>query len=206
MDFPGTLHVAWNHFFEYCLDICKSISYHGFKRIILVNGHGSNTPLLEFVGRRAIMETDALLSWFMWWNLLRVDLGFIESFRESSFPGGAGHAGEVETSVYLHLCREKVQMDKAVDRNAWYNAYGASGYQWSDAFGSGPVTCFEWINTFSEDGVFGDATKGTAEKGGRIFEEAVRRLVEYVDLFQNQSKRDRKDYHETPPTHDLPQA
>ena len=45
----------------------------------------------------------------MWWNLLRVDPNFIASFRESVFPGGSGHACEVETSVYLHLAGDKVQ-------------------------------------------------------------------------------------------------
>lgn len=206
MDFPGTMHVAYDHFVEYCLDVCKCFSYHGFKRIIIVNGHGSNTPLLEFVGRRTILETDALVAWFMWWNLLRTDSKFVDSFRESVFPGGAGHAGEVETAVYLHLCGEKAQMDKAVDEIAWFNKNGATGFQWGDAFGAGPVTVFEWTSTFCENGVFGQATLGTAEKGKKIFEEAVTRLVEFAAEFQQRPHRARIDHHEKKPTSPLPEA
>ncbi len=206
MDFPGTMHVAYDHFVEYCLDVCKCFSYHGFKRIIIVNGHGSNTPLLEFVGRRTILETDALVASFMWWSLLRVDPDFVDSFRESVYPGGAGHAGEVETSMYLHLCPEKAQMEKAVDEIAWYNKGGATGYQWGDAFGAGPVTLVEWTSTFTEQGVFGQATLSTAEKGRKIFEEAVKRLLEFTTEFKDRPNRPRVDHHATPPTSPLPEA
>src|SRR3990172_4707223 len=57
MDFPGTINIQYNHFTEYCLDITKSLAYHGFKKMILVNGHGSNGPLAEMVGRRTNLET-----------------------------------------------------------------------------------------------------------------------------------------------------
>lgn len=206
MDFPGTLHVAYDHFVEFCLDVCKSFSYHGFKRIIIVNGHGSNTQLVEFAGRRTILETDALVASFMWWSLLRVDPDFINSFRESVFPGGAGHAGEVETSVYLHLFGEKVQMDKAEDEIVWYNKKGATGYQWGDAFGAGPVTIVEWASTFMKKGVFGQPSLATAEKGKKIFEEAVKRLIEFTTEFQQRPLRPRVDHHDKPPTSSLPEA
>jgi creatinine amidohydrolase len=206
MDFPGTMHVASDHFIEYCLDVVKSFVYHGFKRVIIVNGHGSNTPLLEFVGRRAILETDALVASFMWWNLLRVDPGFIGSVRESVFPGGAGHACEIETSMYLHLAPEKVQMDKAEDYIAWYNRDGAQGYQWGDAFGAGPVTLVEYTSTFVESGIFGQAKLATADKGRRIFEETVTRLVEFATQFRDRPDRPRVDHHRRPPTSPLPEA
>jgi len=206
MDFPGTMHVAYDHFIEYCLDVCKCFSYHGFKRIVIINAHGSNSPLLDFVSRKTVLETDALVAWFMWWNMLSMDPDFIDSFRESVFPGGAGHAGEVETAMYLHLCGEKAQMDKAEDQIAWYNKDGATGFQWGDAFGAGPVNLFEWTSTFCENGVFGQSTLGTAEKGKRIFEETVTRVVEFVTEFQTRPGRPRVDYHDTPPTSPLPKA
>ena len=206
MDYPGTMHVAYDHFIEYCLDVCKGFVYHGFKRVVIVNGHGSNTPLLEFVARRLILETDAIATTFMWWNLLRVDPAFIDSFRESVYPGGTGHACEVETSVYLHLHPDKVQMDKARDHIAWYNREGAKGYQWGDAFGAGPVTIWEWASTYLEDGVFGQPTLATADKGRRILDEAANRVVEFVTEFQKRPYRPRVDHHAKPPTSPLPQA
>jgi creatinine amidohydrolase len=206
MDYPGTMHAAYDHFIEYCLDVCKSFVYHGFKRLIIVNGHGSNTPLLEFVGRRVILETDALAASFMWWNLLGLDPNFIASFRESTFPGGAGHACEVETSMVLHLAPEKAQMDKAEDYIAWYNRQGATGFQWADAFGAGPVTLVDWTSAFLENGVFGQPTLATAEKGQRIMAEVAQRLVEFVSEFQQRPDRPRVDHHRHPPTSPLPHA
>jgi len=206
LDYPGTVHVGHQPYLEFCLGVCKSFAYHGFKRIVIVNGHGGNSALLEFVGRRAILETDALVASFMWWNMLRVDPNFVSSFRESVFPGGAGHACEIETSVYLHLAGDKVQMDKAKDHIAWYNRQGTTSFQWGDAFGSGPVNLVEWTSTFVEDGIFGQPTLATAEKGRRIFNEAVTRLVQFVEEFQMRPTRQRVDHHSTPPTSPLPEA
>jgi len=205
LDFPGTMHVGHNHLLGYCLDICKSFAYHGFKRIIIVNGHGGNSAVLELVSRRAILETDALVASFMWLNLLGRDPKFIPSVRESLFPGGTGHACEVETALYLHLASEKVQMDKATDHIAWYNREGTDSYQWGDLFGGGPVPIFEWSSTFLDDGIFGQATLATAEKGRIIFEETVKHLVRFADEFQNRPSRPRIDHHTTKPTSPLPE-
>ncbi len=206
MDYPGTIHVGYETFIRFCADVCKSFAYHGFKRIVIVNGHGSNTPLLEFAGRKTTLETDAVVAWFMWWNLLNVNPDFISSFRESVFPGGAGHAGEVETSVYLHLAGEKVQMEKATDHISWYNQKGATGFQWGDAFANGPVGTFEWTSTFADNGVFGQPSLASADKGKRIFEETVNRLLEFVAEFQKRKVRSRTDHHTTPPSSTLPEV
>ncbi len=44
MDFPGTINNDFEHFMHHVLDITRSLAYHGFKKIILLNGHGSNMP------------------------------------------------------------------------------------------------------------------------------------------------------------------
>src|SRR5688572_21557109 len=111
MDFPGTINIHYQHFIEHVLDICKSLAYHGFKKIFLLNGHGSNMPNLDLVARRANLETDAECAFAAWWMLLTVDPSFLPSWRESEFPGGIAHACELETSVYLHLCPEDVRKD-----------------------------------------------------------------------------------------------
>ena len=38
MDFPGSINIHYEHFIQYVLDICKSLAYHGFKKMILING------------------------------------------------------------------------------------------------------------------------------------------------------------------------
>jgi creatinine amidohydrolase/Fe(II)-dependent formamide hydrolase-like protein len=97
-------------------------------------------------------------------------------------------------------------MGRAKDYIAWYNHKGATGFQWADAFGSGPVTLVEWTSTFVEEGVFGQPTLATAEKGQRIFEEAASRLVQFVEEFQDRVPRPRVDHHAHPPTSPLPKV
>src|ERR1700734_1640229 len=46
MDFPGTINTHFEHFMDGVLDIVKSLAYHGFKKIILLNGHGSTWSLV----------------------------------------------------------------------------------------------------------------------------------------------------------------
>src|SRR6266516_860537 len=42
MDLPCMINYDFEHFIHHVLDIPKSLAYHGFKKIILLNGHGSN--------------------------------------------------------------------------------------------------------------------------------------------------------------------
>ena len=38
MDFPGTINSDFENFMHHVLDITKSLAYHGFKKIVLLNG------------------------------------------------------------------------------------------------------------------------------------------------------------------------
>src|SRR5262249_22021207 len=59
MDFPGTINTHFETFIHQVLDVTKSLAYHGFKKIVLLNGHGSNMPNLDLVARRTNLETAA---------------------------------------------------------------------------------------------------------------------------------------------------
>ena len=122
MDFPGTINNDFEHFMHHVLDITKSLAYHGFKKIALVNGHGSNMPNLDLVARRTNLETDAECAVVAWWNLLAVDPDFLPRWRESKFPGGCSHACELETSMYLYLDGDNVRKDKIESGVISYNA------------------------------------------------------------------------------------
>ena len=97
MDFPGTINTHYETFIKQVLDITRSLAYHGFKKIILLNGHGSNMPNLDLAARRTNLETDAECILVAWWHLLTVDPEFLPSWRESVYPGGFSHACELET-------------------------------------------------------------------------------------------------------------
>ena len=56
LDFPGSVTLRWNVFVESLLDQCRSLCHHGFDRILIVNGHGSNIPLVNMAARLINVE------------------------------------------------------------------------------------------------------------------------------------------------------
>src|SRR5206468_745979 len=84
MDFPGTIDIHMDHLLNFVLDITKSVAHHGFKRILIADGHGSNMPILELVARRTILETNALCAAFIWPSLA---IREIRAVRESERSG-----------------------------------------------------------------------------------------------------------------------
>lgn len=199
MDFPGTINNDTQHFIHHVLDITKSLAYHGFKKIYLLNGHGSNMPNLDLVARRTNLETDAECLLSAWWQLLTVDPDFLPGWRESHFPGGCSHAGELETSVYLHLDRENVREDKIKNGTISFNEEN-SPYLYTDLFGKGAAALVSWTSSYSETGVLGEAELATAEKGQVAYEEAVKQLVGIVNWFKDRPCDQRQEPHRQPPT------
>lgn len=203
MDFPGTINIHYTHFIEHTLDVCKSLAYHGFKKMLLLNGHGSNMPNLDLVARRCNLETDAECAFTGWWRFLTVDPEFLPNWRESEFPGGIAHACELETSVYMFLRPEDVRMDKI--RSGQYTFHAEkSRYRYVDLFGSGPVDVTSWTASYTDTGVMGAAALATPEKGRRAFEEAVNRLCEFITEWQAVPAPKRKENHAQRPTMGMP--
>ena len=56
LDFPGSVTLRWNVFVESLLDQGRSLIHHGFDRILIVNGHGSNIPLVNMAARLLNVE------------------------------------------------------------------------------------------------------------------------------------------------------
>ena len=203
MDFPGTINQDFEHFMHHVLDITKSLAYHGFKKIILLNGHGSNMPNLDLVARRTNLETDAECVLVGWWNLLSVDKTFMPNWRQSKFPGGCSHACELETSLYLYLDGDNVRTDLIKSGTISFNNED-SPFNWVDLFAAGPATVVSWTSSYSDTGVLGDAELATAEKGREVYEEAVKQLVRFVTWWQTRPKDVRRDFHRKPPTMPMP--
>ena len=203
MDFPGTINNDFEHFMHHVLDVTKSLAYHGFKKIVLLNGHGSNMPNLDLVARRTNLETDAECVVIAWWNLLTVDKEFLKGWRQSRFPGGCSHACELETSLYLYLDGGNVRRDLVKSGTIRFNDE-ASPFQWVDLFAAGPATVISWTSSYSDTGVLGDAELASAEKGRAAYEEAVKQLVRFVSWFKDRPRDERRDRHRRPPTMPIP--
>lgn len=194
MDYPGTVNVEPSTFVSFLLDITQSIAYHGFRRIVIVNGHGSNHPLVEQVGRQTNLRTNALCLTLSWWNLIA---GYWnDEVRTSVNPGGSAHAGELETSMYLHVDGDAVRVDRIEGDLPDYMALpGGSRWQSVDLTGgSGPATIVEWTSTYTRSGAFGRPQEATAEKGRLVFERAVTEFGAMVRWFRERPAPERRDH------------
>ena len=187
MDFHGTIDIRIEHLLNFVLDVTKSVAHHGFERILIADGHGSNMPILDLVARRTILETNSLCGCFIWPSLAIEE---IKKIRQSG-RGGMAHACELETSVYLHLDRERVQFEKARKDMTMPE----SSFIWMDLLEGSPVLLMDEWTRFSMSGVSGDPTLATAEKGRIVFETVVTAFVKLVREFKNRPRGDRTDYH-----------
>jgi creatinine amidohydrolase len=174
MDFPGPITIGWETFTRYCTDIGTSLARHGFKRILYLNGHGSNIPLIEMAARLVSLEYPDVLAASVFYLTSDEGRRVIAETRDSDI-GGMGHACELETSVYLAIDPGAVDMSKAVDENSFPEGQHA-WMDWSD----GPLKIMPWWNALSRTGVHGDATKATADKGAILLDAAVKECVEFV--------------------------
>lgn len=203
MDFPGTINSDYQNFMNHVLDVTRSLAYHGFKKIILLNGHGSNMPNLNLVARRTNLETDAECILAAWWDLLMVDKDFMPNWRESKFPGGCAHACELETSLYLYLDEDNVRKDKIKSGTISFNEEN-NPFNFVDLMCQGPATIVSWTSSYSDTGVLGEAELASVEKGKAAYDEAVKQLVQLVTWFKDRPKDQRKSHHRNPPTIPMP--
>jgi creatinine amidohydrolase len=192
IDFPGTIHIEPEVFIAFCLNITKSVAYHGFRKILLVNGHGSNTPLVDLVARKTVLATGSLCAAVTYITLA------LEAFEQVRDTRVIAHADEFETSLYLHLAPERVQMDKA---GAGDDVEGT--FVSSDSMYDKPVRFNDYWSRWTDLGVHGDARSASAEKGRVIFEAAVGRLVGIVGEWRSWPVAERRDMHASPPQREV---
>jgi creatinine amidohydrolase len=190
MDFPGTVTIGWDTFCRYCTDVATSLIRHGFERILLVNGHGSNQNLVEMAARLAMIAEPESLVAACFYLTGQGSARVIDETRTSD-RGGMAHACELETSLYLHIAPEAVDMTKAVDERG----YPSTEHAWMD-WSDGPLKVMPWWSAFSESGVQGDATKASAAKGKVLFEAAVSEITSFVEELRGMPRPRRKDHHE----------
>jgi creatinine amidohydrolase len=191
MDFPGAITIGADTFIKYGVDVCRSLTHHGFRRILLVNGHGSNTPFVDIIARLTVVETGALVAAVNYWNAPGVR-ETAEALRESDKIGGMNHACEFETSIYLALRPDLVDMSKAVRELS----HEPTTNYWTDLVGGdGPLVMMEHWSAISKTGVMGDPTKATAEKGAKLLAAAAAGLVELINEMHARRPAERKDHH-----------
>ncbi|MBM3277197.1 MAG: creatininase family protein [Candidatus Handelsmanbacteria bacterium] len=195
MDFHGTLTITWDTFIRYVKDVCCSLAHHGFKRILVVNGHGSNASPLDLAARLTIIEYQGQIycASVNHWDLRKVkEVG--KAIRDSDY-GGTSHGGEFETSLYLALRPDLVDMSKAGDeRSPMPPSFRTDLLAGTHPQGSAARLVPYW-SSVTASGVMGDATKATREKGEKFLEAGIEGLIELIRELRAAPILPRRDQH-----------
>ena len=70
--FPGTITLRAQTYLSVVRDILDSIRGHGFKRILIVNGHGGNVPAQGLVGEWLADHPGMRIKFHNWWSAPKV--------------------------------------------------------------------------------------------------------------------------------------
>jgi creatinine amidohydrolase len=172
-DRDTTRSLAYATAIEGWLDIVEELAGKGVAKLILLNAHGGNSPLLTIVATEARVRFRMLCVATSWTRF-----GIPEDIVSADDKALDIHGGDIETSVMLALHPERVDMGKAAyfaSRQAWFmrdfkhlRAYGPHAFGWM-------------MRDLNPDGAAGNASAATAEKGERLIAHAVAGLVELVD-------------------------
>ena len=179
--FPGTVSLSAQTLMAVLHDIARSLATAGFRRLAFLNGHGGNSALLEMMAREIRAATGLLC--FCLQPALFMQPPFPISAQEQRL---GFHGGELETSLLLTIAPELVQMERAVRHYPAYPVAAPSPETGEGRGGGSPLFFFgaaasAWLSRdWSEDGIFGDATLGTAEKGEALIAASGQRLADLL--------------------------
>ena len=179
MRFPGSITLRAETLMALAEDVVGAVVKHGFRRILIVNGHGGNGGVIDVLastlGHKHYGEARvAALTYFA----LARDA--IAALRRSQ-PGGMGHACEFETSMVQHLRPELVKIDRAA---ATYPDPG-SAYLTTDLVGSSAVRVYHDFADLSPTGTLGDPSLASPEAGARFFDAVTRELAAFIEDFRS---------------------
>lgn len=157
---PGTLSLTASTLLDVVGDIGRSVAGMSGRRLVILNGHGGNSALLNAACREIRIDTGLMT--FLAHPMVPPDQGGESAASER---GMGVHGGHLETSLMLHLGPDLVDMDAATanvpDLDNRHVRFG------------GPVT-FGWASDdFGSEGHIGDPTGATAEIGEAVFEDTV---------------------------------
>lgn len=161
---PGTLGISAAALRHIASDIVKSSHAQGFRNIMLVSGHGGSIHVsaLKEIAEELVMELEGLkMAAFSIYDIIGKEAGEIAETKNDS------HAGELETSLVLHLAPHLVK--------------GRSKEEYPDF--PRPLILKEKLK-YWPGAVWGDPGKATAEKGERLFNVMVSKLEEVVSRLE----------------------
>lgn len=166
IEFPGTVSLSLETYCAMIRDVAKCVAHHGFKVLILLNGHGGNAAALNAISGSFLHEINLRIMAFTYWELM--DKDEVAKIRSSPL-GGMNHACEFETSCQLALRPHLVKTDQYVVKIREVRL----PHMKKDMFFPGAISFPRKVKEYSEKGVVGDPTASTVEKGEIFLKLAV---------------------------------
>jgi creatinine amidohydrolase len=177
LDFPGTMSASPRLYLDLLIDLVDNLLFHGFQRIVLLNGHGGNiVPAQQatFEVRQKYRErNDLLLLSTTYWTLGGDPCAADANIRQRRM----GHACEWETSMMLRIAPQLVGDLSQVEPVEFGNPFEPAHRAWITKDRTAP-------------GHIGDPRPATAEKGEtlfRMFSADVVALLERVIAWDGKS-------------------
>ncbi len=160
--FVGTVSISAKTLYVMIDDVTDSLRRGGISKLVVVNGHGGNYVLSNIVQEATIGEARmTLFPSRTDWDRAREEAGLETSHSKDM------HAGELEVSLLLHACPEAVRGDY---RNADFNVYPR------------PHLLVTGMRAYTESGVLGAPSLGTAEKGKLVFDSLSRCFKGHLEV------------------------
>lgn len=165
-DQAATIHLSTPVAYGLLKDIAASLTRQNIDKLLLVNGHGGNEfkPLV----RDIMLEFPIVILVVDFWKI-RLD-AMAEIFSD---PGD--HAGDLETSLMLHLQPELVHMEAAGRGNRRPFGFSSMGP-------CGAWTPRPWSQVHPDTGS-GNPKGATAEKGAVYFQRVTKELSQLITDF-----------------------
>lgn len=184
--FPGTLSLSADTLLAVLRDIGASLARAGVTRLVMFNGHGGNTALLDIVARDLRKAHDMIVVHASWFGFAEFN-GVLD---QASLVHDI-HAGDSETSPMLALKPEAVDMAQA--RN-----FRPAMADWAEThpmigLSSQPARPGWLAEDVSDEGACGNAAAATPEKGEKLIESAARNFAAFLADFAGFDHRRRRD-------------
>lgn len=176
MRWPGTIRIQPETLIRLIYGVCSSLIEMGFKKIVIINGHGNHPGILEIVARKIADTYNAFIAVT---NTYTMAQDAFQKVRKSKI-GGASHGGEYETSLMLHLTN-LVDMKKATNKDTIdYHSDFFPG----DGFAPGKKVFWStWGIHKSKTGLHGDPTLATKKTGKKVMEGTIDTYVRFLREF-----------------------
>lgn len=184
MDVEGTRTLGFEQAVNRWIGIAGNCAERGIRRLMLLNAHGGNSPLLTIVATEARVRFD-MLAVATSWTRFGAPAGIIAPDDKAYDI----HAGDIETSVMLALRPELVRQEAIRDFPSRQQEFAAR-FKHLRAYGP---HAFGWkMSDLNSEGAAGKASEATAVKGEALLTHAVAGLRE---LLLDMSQFDPDDLH-----------